>query len=568
MADLLIRGGAVVDGTGAARVDADVRIAGGRIAEVAPGLRPDGETVLDASGAVVAPGFIDNHTHFDPTLFWDPDCDPMPQHGVTSVVVGNCSLSLAPLRAAHREQLTRVFSYIEDIPFEAFERGVPWSWETYPEFRKELAERAFGVNVAPLVGHSPLRLFVMGEEAWERPATVEERQAIVELLEECLDAGALGCSFSFLDEDPDGRLVPSRIADPAERRGLVAALARRDAVAEFVPALFLDDPLVSMDEMVVAAGELRPTMTFNGIVHRVAAPHECLDMLDRCLELRRQGIRMYPQITPRTYDVRINWNTTMTFMQLPRTWHKLPRMHPDERRRALSDPAWRADVRAEWDGVALTSSLRQPQRIRLVEVSRPENERFLGQTLADAMAAGGLHGSDALAEWVLANDLAPGVVAIGVANSDAEMVARTLTHPAAILGNSDAGAHLGIMCATGDATLLLTRHVREREDLTLERAVHELTQRQAAIFGLPDRGVLEPGRPADVTVFALDELAWEREEIVRDLPGGGLRLRRPGGGYRATIVAGEVVQAGGELAGRRPGVILDRATALEVSDAD
>ena len=203
MDNLLVRGGLVVDGTGAAARAADVRVRDGRIAEIGPGLRPNGERVLDASGAYVTPGFIDIHTHFDPTVFWDPLCDPMPQHGVTTVLVGNCSLSLAPVRPEHRKSLQELLCYIEDLPSEVLDVAIPWGWESYGEYLSA-AEKlgGFGVNMAGMVGHNMLRTYVMGEAAWDRPATEEERARIAALLDDSLAAGAAAMSTSLgFDED-------------------------------------------------------------------------------------------------------------------------------------------------------------------------------------------------------------------------------------------------------------------------------------------------------------------------------------------------------------------------------
>jgi N-acyl-D-aspartate/D-glutamate deacylase len=223
----------------------------------------------------------------------------------------------------------------------------------------------------------------------------------------------------------------------------------------------------------------------------------------------------------------------------------------------LRDPAWRALAREEWDQVPRTMiPHKYPDRIRLVEVTRPENERWVGATLADLIAARGGHPSDVLADWLLENDVNPGIVGVGVGNSDPAGVAETLTHPASIVANSDAGAHLQMMCATGDTTLLLTRHVRDRGDLTVEQAVHKITGQLAGLFGFGGRGVLAEGAAGDLVVFNLDELDWATDVFVADLPAGARRLRRPTGGYRYTVVDGTVVQSDGELTGARPGSVL------------
>jgi N-acyl-D-aspartate/D-glutamate deacylase len=557
--DLLVRGGQLLDGTGAPARDSDVRVRGGRVVEVATRLEPDGERVIDADGAFVAPGFIDSHTHYDPTLFWDPYCDPAPQHGVTSALIGNCSLTLVPLRAEHRDGVTAVFSYIEDIPLNAFKTAVDWSWESYPEYVAAMRRRSFGLNIGQQVGHSPLRLFVMGGEAWDRVATAEERVAMAGILDEALTMGALGLSTSFFDEDKFGRPVPSRLADDAEYETLFDVLAKHDAFVEFIPGLNGPRP---KDDIERVARLCRPRgvfASFNGIFHSEDRPEGAVKLLDFCADLQAGGARMFAQISPRTLDMRVSWDNSILFMALKDSWQQIIRARGEEMGELLRDPAWRARARADWDAnLPRLNPFQRPWRIRLIEVTRPENEPWLGRSLADLVADRGGHISDVLADWVLANDLNPGVVGVGVANSDPAGVAETLVHPAAIVSNSDAGAHVQMMCASGDTTLLLTRHVRDRGDLSLERAVYELTGRQADAFGMRGRGRVEPGKAGDLVVFDLDELRWHDDSFVPDLPDGSSRLRRPGGGYRYTVVGGTVTQEADTLTGERPGVLLEQ----------
>ena len=233
--DLLVRGGTLVDGTGAPARTGDVRVRDGRIAEIGTDLAPDGtgdarEVEIDARGAYVAPGFIDCHTHYDPSVWWDPLVDPMPQHGVTTVVTGNCSLSLSPVRAADRVTASDVFGFIEDIPVDAFATGIPWAWESYAEWRDVLRTHGTAVNIAALVGHSNLRVYVMGDDAWDRTATDDERARLATVLADSLAAGALGLSTSFIDQDRHGNAVPSRAADDAELLALVDVLGNAPGV--------------------------------------------------------------------------------------------------------------------------------------------------------------------------------------------------------------------------------------------------------------------------------------------------------------------------------------------------
>jgi N-acyl-D-aspartate/D-glutamate deacylase len=548
-----------VDGSGKAAFDADVRVRSGRIAEVGARLRPDGERELDATGCYVTPGFIDTHTHFDPTLFWDRTCDPMPQHGVTSVLVGNCSLSLAPIRAQHRSIVSELFGYVEDLPATAFER-VPFTWEGYDSYLSALDVGGAAVNVATLVGHNMLRLYVLGDDAWERTSTAHESSQVAALLDECLAAGAFGMSTSLgFDEDRSGRPVPSRVADDAEFERLIAALSARDRFLQFIPTPGFGRLKRDVSRIATLTGPQGVVSTWINIFYDAETPELASDLLDFAGDLQASGVPTYPQISPRPLDIQVNWSGGMAFGKMPDAWHPMVQAALADKRAMLSDPGWRSRARAEWDAVPWAMlPHKHPERVRFVAVTDPRDREWLGATLADLVAARGGHPADVLADFVLENDLHPGVVGIGVANSDADGVAATLVHPAGIVSNSDAGAHLQMMCAAGDSTLLLTRHVRERGDLTLEAAVRALTSRQAELFGFADRGVVRPGAHADLTVFDLDELRWDRDELANDLPQGGSRLRRPAGGYRAAIVGGVPTQIDGQLTGALPARVLRR----------
>ncbi len=559
--DLIIRGGEVVDGTGAEALRADVRVRGGRIVEVAPGLRPDGEEEIDASGAVVTPGFIDTHAHTDPQVFWDPSLDPEPLHGVTTMLVGNCSLSLFPVNDSTRNDVSDLFAYIEDVPRHLFDDSVPWTWSDYAGYRDAVDASGVGTNIAALMGHSPLRLAVMGQSAWTDDATPEQIAQMAALLGEAMGQGAWGLSTSFLDVDQHGRPVPSRAATNEEFEALFDAIAASGhGLVEMVPGLLQGEPQVRLTELSLRAGERGLPLTWTGFTYSDSNPAATQAWIDLAGELASKGARMYPQLSPRTVDFRLNWDSSMMFMSMPEGWHRVIAARGDGKRALLADPSWRAAARDEWDRTerALFPH-RRPETVRFVEVVGVENQPWLGRTLADLIAERGGHPSDVLADFVLANECRPGIVAVGVANADVDGVARTLADPAVLVSSSDAGAHAQMLCASGDSTLLFTRHVRERGDMTLEQAVHELTGRQADVFGFTGRGVVAPGAVADLAVFALDELHYDADVFVHDLPGGGARLRRGEGGYRATVLDGVPVQLGGELTGALPGRVLSSA---------
>jgi N-acyl-D-amino-acid deacylase len=561
--DLLVKGGEVVDGTGADARRADVRVRAGRIVEVAADLQPEGEDVIDATGAVVAPGFIDTHAHTDPAVFWDPALDPEPLHGVTTMLIGNCSLSLFPVSDAIRGEVSDLFAYIEDVPRHLFDDAVPWTWTDLDGYRAAVDRTGTGVNLAPLVGHSMIRLEVMGPDAWTRAATADEQAAMSALLRTAMAQGAWGLSTSELDVDATGRHVPSRVADDAEVDALVDVLRESGrGVVEMVPAL-LDavDPVARLEAIARRCGARGVPLTWTGFTYSQANPAYTERWVELARRLADEGITFLPQLSPRTVDMRLNWDSSMMFMSMPEGWHRVIAAQGDDAKAALlRDPEWRATARDEWDRTEKAMfPHRRPEALRFVEVHGADNEKWLGQTFADLLATTDAHPSDVLADFVLANGCRPGLVAQGLANADVEGVGRTLADPAVLISSSDAGAHATMMCASGDTTLLLTRHVRDRGDFTLEDAVHQLTGRQAEVFGFHDRGVIRPGAIADLAVFSLEELHYDDDVFVDDLPGGGSRLRRPEGGYRATIVDGVPVQLDGELTGRLPGRVISSA---------
>jgi N-acyl-D-amino-acid deacylase len=555
--DLLVRGGSLVDGTGAPPTDADVRVRDGVIVEVERDLAPDGETEIDAAGAFVAPGFIDCHTHYDPSVWWDPLVDPMPQHGVTTVVTGNCSLSLTPVRAGDRLRTADVFGFIEDIPVDAFETGIPWNWESYAEWSNALRAHRTAVNVAALVGHSNLRVYVMGDDAWERAATLEERERLASVLRDCLAAGALGLSTSFVDTDRHGRPVPSRRGDDDEFVALIDVLARAAGgprVLEFLPWIKeLDRQLADIDRVARWCGTRGVACTWNQLAQNSRDPKRADRVIEQAHQLHDAGCRVYAQVSPRPFNLNVSFDQTPAFVAVP-AWSRLIQQRREDKLAMLADASWRPPPRADWDKVGTGFTIfpvNGLERVRLTSV-RPEEEKFLGATFADVVAARGGHPSDVLADWVLEHDLAPGMFAESLSNNDGRKVAELVADATTVVGASDAGAHLQMMCGAGDSTLLLTEHVRDGGYLTVEAAVHELTGRIATAFGIRDRGFIAPGLAGDLVVFALEELSYLPDAFVHDLPGGAARLTRPPGGFRATVVGGIVTQEAGVATGERP----------------
>ncbi len=559
MSDLLIRGGRVVDGTAGPIRAADVRVRRGRIVEVETGLRPKGETEIDASGAFVSPGFIEQHTHYDGSLWWDPFCDPMPAFGTTTCVIGNCGHSLAPIRAGDRQPLIDLYCYIEDLPTEAFERAIPWAWESWPEYAEAARRHPLAINAAPLVGHTPIRIFVMGEEAWERPATEVEMTAMEAVLAESLAAGAFGMASSDMDIDRASRPVPCRIGAGEERQRLFRMLAREKRIA--MHGLRLMEPRYFADDLEQLARDCRDTGVRALWAALLSTPGEEA-VRARILELHRgylaEGLDLWGQTPGRPQHGAINFERSILFQGVD-AWHEMVNADAERKNALLADTDWRARARHDWDHADFVMFPKDDLAALVVGHCRAEFEAFRGMPLDKfVVERGGGHPSDVFADWLLENGtVGTSFGSVQRPNRDLEGIAELLQEPQFLAGASDAGAHIQIMCAAGESTYVLTEHVRDASRITLEHAVHCFTGRQADFFGITDRGRIAPGQAADLAIFDLDELVHPADQPVRDIPFGSWRYTKPPAGYRATIVNGEPTWLYGALTGARPGGFLD-----------
>ncbi len=546
----VIRGGTVVDGTGAPGVRADVAVAGGRVVEV--GERLSGDRVLDATGHVVAPGFIDIHTHYDAQVFWDPALTPSCFHGVTTVVAGNCGFSIAPTRPGDRELIARTLEKVEDMDVAALAAGIPWDFETFPEYLASVARRGTVLNYAAFIGHTPLRIFVMGEEASAREATDDEIARMVAQVREAMDAGAAGfaTSFAVTHRGADGRPIPSRFAGTAEIEALCLAVgeAGRGVVA------VNGGENLSFSQVYELQPRVGVPFTYTALLTTTTGAHL------KGVEIHRRGIErgadVWPQVSCRplafsmTMVEPFTLNTSSVFAEL------MP-LGLAERRAAYADPVWRQRVRDGWaagDGI--------PPRFDSYEVMESAaNPDLVGQRLAVIAAGRGAEPFDVLLDLALAEPDLRLRVKAPLANDDADGVAMLLRQPGCTLGLSDAGAHVGQLCDAVLATDLLGTWVRERQVLTLEEAVHKLTKVQADLFGFEDRGVLRPGAHADIVVFAPETVAPGPLRRVRDFPAGAERLTadQPTG-MRHLLVNGVPVQVDGTLVDEavtaRPGTLV------------
>jgi N-acyl-D-amino-acid deacylase len=558
--NMLIKGGMIVDGTGSAPYAADLRISGGRIVEIGADLSADGVEVHDAAGCYVTPGFIDSHTHYDGSLYWDPACDPILQHGVTTVLIGNCSLGLAPVRKESIGDLATLFSYIEDLPRDTFENEIPWKWETFGEYADDMRSRQFGVNVVALVSHSLLRGYELGKAAWSRASTGDEVERIAANYDAALAAGAYGISSSRFDRSPSGDLVPSFYADATELDRIFAVTAKHKGIFQIIPDMgSLDQQEKDLREYCgYSVRNARVPVISNGIYQRPDDPDYHPRLLQMAKEERAKGADFRFLASPRSIELLVSFHQAMVFIYVP-SWNAVvqPGVDMEEKRRRLADPAWREQARADWDAVKEGfPSGGMIRGFRIVKAGKPENERYVGKTFDVVLDERGGHPSDVLADWVLDNDFEPEFV-FPFTNTDDRIVGQLLAAEESIISASDAGAHIGMFDGAGDTTLVLTRHVRDSADMTLETAVKRMTLEQAELLGLKDRGVIRQGAIADIAVFDLAELHWDVEQKVFDVPGGKPRFRRPVGGMRYTFVNGVLAQKDGELTGQLAARFLD-----------
>lgn len=550
--DLLIRGGSVIDGTGTPARNIDVAVSGGRIAAIG-NLQGSAAREVDARGKVVAPGFIDIHTHFDPQLCWDAFATPSIEHGITTVVIGNCSLSLAPIRnRAAADKIVSMFGVIEDIKKRTFDEAVPFSWNTFPEYMDFIRGR-IGINVGALIGHSAIRLYVMGAASQERAATDEEIAAMCTLVEEAMAAGALGISSSYVDMDETMRPVPSQYADLREKIALAKAMAKSGrGIWQIVP-FFIDlqrelDNIRELGEISLAAGipcSLQPVLS------SPTSPHAA-EIIAALEAEHARGARVYGQVMPRCFDLNMRLSeTSMLLFALP-SWKAIMDLPASARQAQFGDPAKRSTLVQEMKN-AMGMSGALPF---LVVGETRANERYRGRSLMEIAQAEGKELGEVILDLALADNLETEFQLKNVINADKTAVAALIDHPLCHFGASDAGAHITQFCGTGDTTHLLQHYVRETGRMTLERAVHRMTGEVAKDWGLADRGTLEVGKAADIVLFDAATVSVGAEEFVDDFPGEARRYVRRSTGYDSVFVNGELVYTAVGYTDARPGRIV------------
>jgi N-acyl-D-amino-acid deacylase len=561
--DLLIKNGTVVDGSGMPRYRADVGVDSGRIVEIGR-IRAPAERTIDADGLIVAPGFIDGHTHMDAQVAWDPLGSCSCWHGVTSVVMGNCGFALAPCKPQDREWFARCLTAVEDIPTEAMMAGIDWTWETVPEYMANVERLPKAINYGMYIGHSALRMYTMGRRGLEESATEDDLRRMANAVEEAVRAGAMGLSTSRATTHvtPDGSPVASRIADWEEIDRLVGAMAAVDA------GIFQIGPDISGGEAQrvflerlrrVALESGRPIM-FGVLATRQGVEPNPWHYQTRYIdETVAAGGRMFGQATTRSINAVFSLKSYLPFDTLP-GWQALRKLPIEEQKRRLADPEMRRQLVAEEAGMKPRDSVLQGGGAATTDPRKPDYDNLFPMlnvdwddpSVAELARKRGKHPVEIIIDLALENDNR--VFVQPLVNESPADVLGLLKHPRTLATFSDSGAHVCQEMGSSLQTHLLSYWVRNKQQFTLEEAIRMLTFDNASAWELPDRGLVRTGYAADLVVFDEENIKPRLPTVEQDLPGGARRLVQKADGIAATIVNGSVAlengQATGDYAGR------------------
>ena len=574
--DLIIRGGTVVDGTGAPRFLADIAIGNGRITAIGNDLG-DATEVLEATGLIVTPGFVDIHTHYDGQATWDSLLEPSSGHGVTTVVAGNCGVGFAPVRPGKEEWLVQLMEGVEDIPGTALHEGISWGWESFPEYLDLLDSRRYAIDIAAYIGHGPLRAYVMGDRgARNEPATNDDIAGMKKLVTEAIMAGAVGFSSSrtLNHKARDGEPVPGTFAAEDELNGLA------DGVVDAGGGLFEVAPQGLEFEAEVFLGEVdllsrialrtKLAVTF-AMLQNERNPDSWRIALAKVDETNAAGGNMRPQIAARPFGMMIGWANNNPFTKRPTLISLVSRFSGEQLFAELRKPAVRATILSEADLAADPSiqfdglaSFLQTMLDKVYAMGDPPNyEPSPENTVAELAAARGVSPME-MAYDLLNESNGTAFLMLPFFNyvgGTQDAIYEMLQHPATVSGLSDGGAHCRMICDASIPTYVITHWARDRKSLklTLEQAVKMQTYDTADVVSFHDRGTIEVGKRADINVIDIDELELEYPRAVDDLPAGGRRLMQAARGYVATIVNGEVTRRNGIDTGARPGRLVRSA---------
>ena len=563
--DIVIKGGTVIDGTGAAARVADVGIVGDRIVTVGA---CDGEAarVVDATGKLVTPGFVDIHTHLDAQLAWDPVGTVSCWHGVTTAVMGNCGVTFAPCKPQDRQQLAEMMESVEDIPADAILNGLPWDWESYGEYLDSYERMPKGINVGGMVGHCSVRVAAMGDRAIDQHhASADDIRKMCELVEESLRGGALGFSTSrtYLHVVPDGREVPGTWAHPEELfaigevmgrlgKGIFECAVDNDRQVHGMVGTpdrsVIEREVAWMKELSIRTG--RP-VSF-GFVQNRSDPTAWEYWLELVSKANAEGAKIFPQTTSRGIGVLFGIANRTPFDNCSRDWRSLRGMPLADKLAKLRDPAFRAQLIAD---VAATPTKLDVSAIYRLDDTRVDYERDPAESLTAHAERRGVSPAEAFIDMALESE-GRGLWNYPFLNWDFDAIEAKLRHPDVVLGIGDAGAHVGQIQDASQTTYFLTRWVRDSGAWTVEEGIKMMTSEGADLFGLEGRGRLVEGAYADVNVIDFDALSLDAPEYVHDFPNGAGRYIQKASGYELTLVNGQVFMEGGEHQGALAGRVI------------
>ena len=558
MYDLMLKGGRVYDGSGLPAYNADVAVADGKIVEIGR-LNGAAKRTIGVDSLAVAPGFIDPHTHLDAQLLWDPLGTSSCYHGVTSVVIGNCGLSLAPAKTENRDAVIKSFVRVEAISRRVLEEGVQWKWTSTPEYFNALGAK-LGINAAALVGHIAVRHYVMGEDAVEREATPDEIEKMRALVRQGMEAGAVGFSTN---QNPrhireDKKPVASRLASDEELGALLDVLGEMNSGVVQLSGGGTD----ARGRIAYAAGMARRTgrpVLWQSISHSWSRPDHWRGMLDSTAKVfREEGLPIYAMTQAKPFEMRYNLLDAQCFDEFP-TWKTAMFSPVAARKQMFADPDCRRTLRAE--AIEDKSASVFPRRWDVIFVDKvklAKNKPLERKTVDEIARSQGKDGLDVFLDLSLEEDLETRFVHI-TTQGDPNAVCEILKHPAVMIGQSDAGAHMGYDARFGYCTAFLGRWVRDCGIMPLEEAVSKLTFRVASVFGLNDRGLARRGMAADLVVFDPATINTLEPEYVQDLPGNETRMIQKAAGVHHTVVNGHVVIENGAATGACPGKVLKPA---------
>ena len=569
MADLTIRNGLLVDGTGAPARPADVVVDGDRIVEVTgPGQGSAGHREIDADGRLVTPGFVDIHTHYDGQATWDPEMTPSGWHGVTTVVMGNCGVGFAPADPARRDWLIQLMEGVEDIPGTALAEGMSWNWESFPEYLDELDSMPRVMDVAAQIPHGAVRGYVMGERgAANEPASAEDIALMSKLVEEGLRAGAVGFTTTrtVLHRAKDGELAAGTTAEVEELLGLGDALGAA-GTGVFGVASDMIDPTPEFEWMIEISRRTGRPVTF-GCLQNDVRPEQWRELLDRAADANAAGARIVPQVAGRPACLLFGFESSVHPFITHRAYREIAHLPLVERVAQLRTPERREAILSEevtrsGFGAYLLSSFQKLFPLG----DPPDYEPAPERSVAAIAAREGRRPEEVTYDLMLGRDGTELLYfpMLGYSHGDFEAMREMLDRDDTVLGLGDGGAHCGILCDASLPTYMLTHWSRDRDRgarFTLEQVVAMQTSRTAALYGFDDRGVVAPGLRADLNVIDLDGLRLSSPEMVHDLPAGGRRLIQRATGFAATICAGEPVRLDDESTGSRPGRLVRSARA-------